>query len=330
MAAKRNRAGAVRKNAKKPAAGSGGRGRKALEGRGPTPRAEDRPGHPKARAKVQGRTAGHRRAAPVHKESRGQQLIFGRNAVLEALRARIPVTKLVVAERVDMDQRLRDVLDLAAHRGLPVVRLPRADLDRMTGPEAVHQGIALQIPPYRYAQLDELLAKADAAGAPPLLVALDGVTDPRNLGAIIRSVAAFGGHGVIIPERRSAGVSAAAWKTSAGAALRVPVAMVPNLAQALRELHQAGLFVVGLDGDGDTSLPTLGLASEPLVLVVGSEGRGLSRLIAQNCDVTVSIPIESSTESLNAGIAAAVSLYAIATARSVASGQAQEASASGE
>jgi 23S rRNA (guanosine2251-2'-O)-methyltransferase len=147
-------------------------------------------------------------------------------------------------------------------------------------------------------------------------VALDGITDPRNLGAIIRSVAAFGAHGVILPQRRSVGVTASAWKTSAGAAARIPVALASNLNQAIKEYKQKGLFVIGLDGDGDVSLPNLELADRPLLVIVGSEGKGLSRLVQENCDQVVSIPISAATESLNAGIAASVALYQIAMARS--------------
>lgn len=313
--AKKSRAGAVRRSSKAPAAGSGGHGRKALQGRGPTPKAEDRPGHVRYQGKSSSQGASRGGGRPTVHKSRGVQLIFGRNAVLEALRARVPVSKLIVAEHVDMDARLRDVLDIASHRNIAVVRVPRPELDRITGPEAVHQGIAMQVPPYRYARLEGLLQAAADRGTAPLIVALDGVTDPRNLGAIIRSVAAFGGTGVLLPERRSVGVTAAAWKTSAGAALRVPVAMVPNLNQALKELRRDGLFILGLDGHGDTPLPSLRIAAEPLALVVGSEGKGISRLVAENCDQVVSIPIAADTESLNAGIAAAVSLYAISTAR---------------
>jgi 23S rRNA (guanosine2251-2'-O)-methyltransferase len=133
-----------------------------------------------------------------------------------------------------------------------------------------------------------------------------GITDPRNLGAIIRSVAAFGGHGVILPQRRSTGVTAAAWKTSAGAAARVPVALAGNLNATLKEFKKRKLFVVGLDGGGDVSLPKFNLSSEGLVLVIGSEGKGLSRLVQENCDTVLSIPITKETESLNAGIAASV------------------------
>jgi 23S rRNA (guanosine2251-2'-O)-methyltransferase len=187
-------------------------------------------------------------------------------------------------------------------------------LDRRTG-GVLHQGIALQVPPFAYTPLPDLLREADESGSPPLLVALDGVTDPRNLGAVIRSALAFGGHGVVIPERRSAGVTATAWRTSAGAAARLPVAQVTNLVRALKECREAGLFVIGLDADGSTSLDELEMATEPVVIVVGSEGRGLSRLVGETCDLTVSIPMAPAAESLNASVAAAVTLAEVARRR---------------
>jgi 23S rRNA (guanosine2251-2'-O)-methyltransferase len=196
-----------------------------------------------------------------------------------------------------------------------VLEVMRPELDRLTGPDSVHQGVALKVPPYKYAHPLELLDKAEARGQKPLFVALDGITDPRNLGAIIRSTAAFGGNGVIVPQRRSASVNSAAWKTSAGAAARLPVAVAPNLTTTLKDFKKQGVFVLGLDGGGDVSLPSLELADRPVVIVVGSEGKGLSRLVTETCDQIVSIPISSSTESLNAGIAASVALYQVSTLR---------------
>jgi 23S rRNA (guanosine2251-2'-O)-methyltransferase len=142
-------------------------------------------------------------------------------------------------------------------------------------------------------------------------VALDSVTDPRNLGAVVRSAAGFGAHGVLVPERRAAGMTASAWKTSAGAAARVPVAQAVNLTRQLKAYQEAGCMVVGLAADGDVALPDLDLADGPLVVVVGSEGKGLSRLVAETCDQLVSIPMASTLESLNAGVAASIALYAI-------------------
>jgi 23S rRNA (guanosine2251-2'-O)-methyltransferase len=169
------------------------------------------------------------------------------------------------------------------------------------------------VPPYNYAHPDDLLAAARDT-PPALLVALDNISDPRNLGAIVRSVAAFGGHGVLIPQRRSASVTAVAWRTSAGAAARLRVARAPNLTRALTNWAESGLRVIGLDADGDTALDDLD-GTDPLVVVVGSEGKGLSRLVRQTCDEVVSIPMAGRTESLNASVAAGVVLAEIARQR---------------
>ena len=155
----------------------------------------------------------------------------------------------------------------------------------------MHQGVALQLPAYDYAHPDDLLGPALDADSPALIVALDSITDPRNLGAIVRSAAAFGAHGVLIPERRSAGMTAAAWKTSAGAAARLPIARATNLNRTLRAYADAGLFLVGLDGRRDVDIAEVAESSGPLVLVVGSEGDGLSRLVRETCDTVAAIPI---------------------------------------
>jgi 23S rRNA (guanosine2251-2'-O)-methyltransferase len=179
----------------------------------------------------------------------------------------------------------------------------------------VHQGLAARIPAYEYAHADDLLELAAERGEKPLIVALDSVTDPRNLGAVVRSAAGFGAHGVLIPERRAAGMTASAWKTSAGAASRIPVAQAVNLTRQLKAYQEAGCMVVGLAADGDVALPDFELGDGPLVLVVGSEGNGLSRLVSETCDQLLSIPMANQLESLNAGVAASVTLYAIARAR---------------
>jgi 23S rRNA (guanosine2251-2'-O)-methyltransferase len=240
--------------------------------------------------------------------------VAGRNSVVEALRAGLPVSAMYVAEGAERDGRLKEAFATAADRGISLLEVPRGELDRMTA-GAVHQGLAARVPPYEYAHPDELLEAAAANNEPPLIVALDSVTDPRNLGAVVRSAAGFGAHGVVVPERRSAGMTASAWKTSAGAAARVPVAHAVNLTRQLKAYQAAGCMVVGLAADGEVSLPDLDLADGPLVLVVGSEGKGLSRLVAETCDVLVSIPMASSLESLNAGVAASVALYAVAQKR---------------
>ena len=333
--ANKPRAGAVRKTSKGPQVGSGGQGRQALEGKKPTPKAVDRPYHPAGKRKAAqdrfvgagGRAAAprtentqqrpQRRGKPADASGGGQPLevVTGRNSVVEALRADIPATTLYVATRIEVDDRVKEILNLATKRGLPILEVMRPELDRLAGFDSVHQGVALKVPPYEYAHPMELLDTVISRGQVPLFMALDGITDPRNLGAIIRSVAAFGGQGVIVPQRRSVGLTAAAWKTSAGAAARTPVAMAANLTQTLKAFKERGVFVLGLDGDGDVELPGLTWAKEPLVIVVGSEGKGLSRLVTETCDAVISIPISASTESLNAGIAASVTLYEISKLR---------------
>jgi 23S rRNA (guanosine2251-2'-O)-methyltransferase len=247
----------------------------------------------------------------VTARSGGPEWIAGRNPVLEAFQAELPIQAAYVAEGAERDDRLREIFRIAADRGLTVLQATRGELDRMTA-GAVHQGVAVQLPAYDYKHPDDLLAEA---GPRPLIVALDQVTDPRNLGAVVRSAAAFGADGVVIPERRSAGMTAAAWKTSAGAAARLPIARATNLTRTLQSYAKAGLFVVGLDGDGDTDITELPQATDPLVLVVGSEGEGLSRLVRESCDVIAAIPINSEVESLNAGVATSIALYEVARQR---------------
>jgi 23S rRNA (guanosine2251-2'-O)-methyltransferase len=313
MAGNSKRRGAVKRTGKgNPTAGSGGRRRRGLQGKGPTPKAEDRVGHvTHRRAK-----AAKRRPPRTSKAARGgSEWVAGRNAVVEALEGGVPVTTMYVAEAAERDTRLREAFRLAAERGVSMLEVPRAELDRLTG-GAVHQGLALQVPPYEYADPAALVEAAHDSGAPPLLVALDGVTDPRNLGAVVRSAAAFGAHGVVVPERRAAGMTASAWKASAGAAARVPVARAVNLTRQLKAYAEEGLVVAGLAADGDTSLAGFDRADEGLVLVVGSEGKGLSRLVREHCDHLLGIPMTHDTESLNAGVAAGIVLYEIARHRS--------------
>ena len=243
------------------------------------------------------------------------EFVAGRNPVVESLRAGVPSIALYVGARVQHDERISEAIKLAADRGVAVLEAGPAELDRLTD-GALHQGLALRVRPYDYAHPDDLLDRAADAGQSPLIVALDSVTDPRNLGAVVRSAAAFGAHGVVVPGRRGAGVTAGAWKASAGAIARVPVARAVNLTRALQSYQDAGVFVAGLDAAGDTEIRDLELATAPLVLVIGSEGRGLSRIVAQACDVLVRIPIAARTESLNAGVAAGIALYEVAAIRS--------------
>ena len=293
---------------KGPTKGSGGKHRNALRGKGPTPKAEDRVYHKAYKAKqatnrrkmADPRLAARRRAAKFTSDS--DDLVIGRNAVLEALRAGAQSLHLLEADRLEMD------------------RIARS---------SNHQGVVLKVQPYQYSSLAELAdiaerkAKAmDVVNSPsarinarPLFIALDGVTDPQNLGAVIRSAAAFGANGVILPERRSASVTAAAWKVSAGAAAHIPVARVVNLTKAIESMRERGYYTVGLDGGGDKLVGETGFETDPLIVVLGSEGKGLSRLVRESCDAIAGIPITSMVESLNASVAAGISLYAVARAR---------------
>jgi 23S rRNA (guanosine2251-2'-O)-methyltransferase len=311
------RRGAIRKSSKRPTAGSGGRVRRGLEGKGPTPKAADRPNHKAHKLKAKADREAARR--PKAKRRPGDdEWIAGRNAVVEALRAGVPVSGLYVAEGAERDARLREAFKIAAEHGISLLEVTRAELDRRTD-GTVHQGLAARIPAYEYAHPRDLLGVAAERGEAPLVVALDSVTDPRNLGAVVRSASGFGAHGVVIPERRAARMTAAAWKSSAGAAARIPVAQVTNLVRTLRDFQDAGCQVVGLAAKGDLSLPDLladpDLASGPLVVVVGSEGDGLGRLVGDTCDRLVSIPMSSSLESLNAGVAASITLYGLSRHR---------------
>ncbi|KUL52877.1 RNA methyltransferase [Streptomyces sp. NRRL F-4489] len=310
---RRNRRTSNKKGAQ---VGSGGKRRRSLEGKGPTPPASARKGHVKNRvANAKAKQAAARRPAPRRGGPKGTaELVVGRNPVVEALREGVPATTLYVQQFIDNDERVREALQLATERGLNIMEAPRPELDRMTN-GLNHQGLVAQIPPYEYAHPEDLAAAAFDAAEDPLIVALDGVTDPRNLGAVVRSVSAFGGHGVVVPERRAAGMTAGAWKTSAGTAARTPVARATNLTRALESYQKAGLTVVGLAADGEVELQDLQVLDGPVVIVVGSEGKGLSRLVGETCDVRVRIPMPGGAESLNAGVAAGVVLWEAARRR---------------
>jgi 23S rRNA (guanosine2251-2'-O)-methyltransferase len=364
------RAGKAGSHRKGAAAGSGGQGKDRLKGKGPTPPAEARKGHPAARKAAAAKRAapGARSDGPKPRGERGDvgapgpwpsrqparspgrrtpvgitvprgdaprragapakrapapkrglladvdEVVAGRNPVVEALRAAVPARTLVVQHGLDHDDRVAEALKSAAAQHVPIREAGKAEIDRLAN-GALHQGLALVVAPYEYAHPDDLLRRAMEHPEPPLLVALDGVTDPRNLGAVVRSAAAFGAHGVVVPERRAAGLTASAWKASAGTAARLPVARATNLVRTLKSYADAGVSVVGLAAEGELSLDDLELATEPLCVVVGSEGKGLGRLVGETCDVLVRIPMVAETESLNASVAAAVTLAEIARRR---------------
>lgn len=321
MAGNSQRRGAIRKGGTKKGqvVGSGGQRRRGLEGRGPTPPAEARTKHPAAKRSAAKAKAAQNKPAPRGGRPAGRhgddgpELVLGRNPVIECLRAGVPATALYVAVGTENDERLTESVRIAADTGISILEVPRTDLDRMSA-NGLHQGMALQVPPYRYAHPDDLLTRALESPEPALLVALDNISDPRNLGAVVRSVAAFGGHGVVIPQRRSASVTAVAWRTSAGAAARLPVARATNLTRTLKDWAARGVQVIGLDAGGDTSLDDFD-GTTPTVIVVGSEGKGLSRLVRENCDAILSIPMAGPVESLNASVAAGVVLAETARQR---------------
>lgn len=311
MAGNSSRRGATSKGKNK-TAGSGGRVRRGLEGRGPTPKAEDRPYHKAYKSKQAAQRSGQGRPQTT-KNPVGADWVVGRNPVFEALTAGLPVKQAFVAEGAERDDRLRDILKFTAEHGLPLLQVTRAELDRVTG-GLVHQGVAVQLPAYEYADAEDVLA--DALDLDGIVVALDGITDPRNLGAIVRSAAAFGAQGIIIPSRRSASMTAAAWKTSAGAAARLPIAMATNLNRALQQASKMGFTIIGLAGEGDVPVSGAPGLDGPVVIVVGSEDEGLARLVREHCDALVSIPIAGSVDSLNASVAASIALYEVTQQRS--------------
>ncbi|XVQ87050.1 23S rRNA (guanosine(2251)-2'-O)-methyltransferase RlmB [Microbispora siamensis] len=303
-----------------PTKGTGGKVRRSLEGKGATPPAHMRHWYKdKARAEriereARGGGGSSSRAPSRTRRDDAPEVIGGRNPVVEALRAGVPANALYVAQRVDNDDRVREAIKIAADRGIALLEVSRDKLDRLTE-STVHQGLGLQVPAYDYAHPEQLVERARDAAEVPLIVALDGVTDPRNLGAIARSATAFGAHGLLVPSRRSAGVTAGAWKTSAGTLATLPVARASNLTQTLQAYREEGLFVVGLDGTATVDIADVELATEPLVVVVGSEGKGLSRLVREACDQIARIPMNAAAESLNAGVAAGIALYEVARHR---------------
>jgi len=319
MAGNSQRRGAMRKTSKKGATkGSGGQVRRSLEGKGPTPKAEDRPNHKAYKKPAKKTTSKSTSKAPVRRSVAAQrakdvpEVVVGRNAVVEALRDGVPATALRVADGIDVDARVKEAIRLAQARTVPITNVARIELDKLPA-AAPHQGMALSVPPFKYSVLGDL---TDARGA-SLIVALDGITDPRNMGAIARSAGAFGAVGLVIPERRAVGVTASGWKASAGAFARVKVARVTNLTRAVQDLQKAGWFVVGLAGESHLTVDDLraDLLKGKIALVIGSEGKGLSRLVEENCDVVVRIPMTATTESLNAAVAAGIALFAVDSAR---------------
>lgn len=235
---------------------------------------------------------------------RAEDIIAGRNAVMEALRADRPLDSVLVAK----GERSGSLVALTAkcrERGIPVKEVDPRKLDALCGPN--HQGIAAAAACREYATLDDLFAAAQEKGEPPFLVICDELEDPHNLGAVVRTAEAAGAHGVVIPKRRSAGLTAAVYKASAGAVEYLPVARVSNITETIREMKKRGVWVYGLDMDGGTWCQTD--LTGAVALVVGSEGKGISRLVREQCDGILSLPMHGSINSLNASVACGILLY---------------------
>ncbi len=239
-------------------------------------------------------------------EAEADGLIEGRNAVIEALRAGMAIDKIYIA-RGETDAALGHIASTGRDRGIVVTECDRRKLDGMSRTHS-HQGVIAVAAVREYVPVEDILAAAEAKGEPPLIVVCDELSDPHNLGAVIRTAECAGAHGVIIPKRRSAGLTAIVAKTSAGAVSYLPVARVANLAACLRELKDRGLWVFGTAADGSVPLYGADLKG-PAAVVIGSEGSGMGRLIREQCDFLLSIPMKGKINSLNASAAAAIVLY---------------------
>ena len=242
------------------------------------------------------------------------EILFGRHSVLEALRAeRRRAWRLFLAEGIQKHGTVSAILEVAHRRGIPVQWVHRSELERLG--TADHQGVAMEATPFPYVELEEILAAAAARDELPLLLLLDHLQDPQNVGTLLRTAEAVGIHGVILPKRRAAGITPAVSKASAGAVEHLRVAQVTNLVQAIKKLKQAGVWIVGLERADDAIPYDRADLSGPLALVVGSEGEGLSRLVREHCDWLIMLPMFGRISSLNAAVAGSIVLYAAVRAR---------------
>ncbi|MBR6259018.1 MAG: 23S rRNA (guanosine(2251)-2'-O)-methyltransferase RlmB [Oscillospiraceae bacterium] len=248
----------------------------------------------------------HRDRPALEDDERAEGVIEGRNAVSEALKAGRPIDKLYIAKG-ETDSTLAHLASRAKEAGAVVVEADRRKLDAMSVTGS-HQGVVALAAVKEYVSVDEILSAAQERGETPFIIVCDEISDPHNLGAIIRTAEAAGAHGVIIPKRRSAGLTAVIEKTSAGAVEHLAVARVPNITAALTELKKAGLWIYGTASDGAKSLWETDLTG-PAAIVIGSEGEGMSRLVRESCDFLVSIPMRGEVSSLNASASAAIVIY---------------------
>ena len=235
-----------------------------------------------------------------------EDVLIGRNAVLEALRGGRGINKLLVAEG-DREGSIAEIIALAKERDIAVQFVERARIGAIAG-NMRHQGVLAHVAPVAYVEIGDILEEAEKRGEPPLLLLLDELEDPHNLGALMRTADATGVHGILVPKRRSVPLTATVAKTSAGAVEYVPVARIGNVVQTLKSLKEQGFWVAGADMDGREACYEADFTG-PLVLVVGSEGRGMSRLTKENCDFLVRIPMRGRINSLNASVAGSILMY---------------------
>ena len=257
---------------------------------------------------------GKRKEIEEQNDSPSSEIIEGRNSVLEAIRAEVTIDKVLVAKG-ESDSALRHIAGAARESGAVVVDTDRRKLDSISTTHN-HQGVIAFVSCVEYATVGDILEKAGQSGEKALIVICEAISDPHNLGAIIRTCEAVGAHGVIIPKRRSAGLGATVAKASSGAVFHTPVARVSNISATIKELKKSGLWVFGAESDGGTALWQADF-SVPTVLVIGSEGDGISRLVSENCDFLVNIPMFGKISSLNASVSAAILMYEVIRQRTL-------------
>ncbi|WP_461201256.1 23S rRNA (guanosine(2251)-2'-O)-methyltransferase RlmB [Anoxybacillus sp. TBDG-1] len=234
-------------------------------------------------------------------------LIIGKNPVLEALKSGREMNKIWIAEGSQRGQ-MQSIIQLAKEMGITVQYVPKKKMDQLS--EGNHQGVIAQVAAYRYYDIDDLFKKAEEQGEAPFFIILDELEDPHNLGSIMRTADAVGAHGIIIPKRRSVALTATVAKASTGAIEYVPVARVTNLARTVDELKERGVWVFGTDAKGNQDYRQLD-GVIPLALVIGSEGKGISRLLRDKCDVLIRLPMIGHVTSLNASVAASLLMYEV-------------------
>lgn len=236
-----------------------------------------------------------------------ENIVEGRNPVIEVLKSGRTIEKLYVAKG-NVEGSIKMIISMARDKGIVISEVDRKKLDELSNTGS-HQGVIAQVSPYTYSTIDEILSLAKEKEEDPFVVILDEIEDPHNLGSIVRSANVCGAHGVIIPKRRSAYVTATVAKASAGAVEHTKIAKVTNLNQTIKELKDKGLWIIGTDMDGEVCYNSN--LKGPVALVIGSEGRGISRLVKENCDLIVKIPMKGAVNSLNASVAAGIMMYEI-------------------